>query len=415
MNTSGIKSNMPTHMFQVTSFRTFDEDIRTSPSMSHVTRSGSLESRIEIESRDDCILFYLSLQPADRLTICSGLSIAFAVMNQYSADHYTKQLQSYTCGLFGNQVYGCRMEKAELLQQSGLCMDDTVTFVATFKLPVCGLIVPVFGQPSDLSRADDQTLAENADLFLQHEDADIMFQIGRNNNDLVPGHRAIVRRRCPAFRPIIGCDKTRDRIVIDDVALTVFLTVLRFVYCNEIVIDRNFVFETLAAADKFSLPDLSFAVACLMQQESRILPIVLNYDTSVTENRFADLCSHMIQQDISSFLTNDLMLLTQASVTAVVSDASLGFREEELWRGCMEWAEEECEKRSLERTAANLRSLVKPFLFHFRFPLMDLVQFTAGPADSGILTLQEVVDVYKYHATQQPSQFFTSERRTAGA
>lgn len=406
---------MPTHMFQVTSFKAFTDDIRTSPSMSHVTRSGSLESRIDIESRDNSIFFYLSLQPVDRQSICSSVTITFSVMNQYSADHYTKQLDSYTCGLFGNQVYDCQMDREKLLEESGLCIDDTVTFVATFKLPVCGLIVPVFGEPSDL-RTVSQMAAENADLFLQLEDADISFQIGRNNNDTIPAHRAIVKRRCPAFKNILA-ESMKDPVVIDDVALTVFLSVLRFLYCNEIVIERNFVFETLAAAQKFSLPDLTFAVACLMQQEPRILPVVLNYATSAEENRFALLCSHMIGQDVKSFLVDKFMLLTQASVTAVVADQSLAFNEYDLWQRCKEWAEQEQEKRSGKAAVdpKDLRSLMKPFLYHFRMTAMDLTQFTSGPADSGILTLEEVVDVYRYFANLEPPKFFQSEKRAAPA
>lgn len=58
------------------------------------------------------------------------------------------------------------------------------------------------------------------------------------------------------------------------------------------------------------------------------------------------------------------------------------------------WSEAECERAALSVTGTNQRKLLGPALSLIRFPLMTVEEFAQGPAQSGILTDREVVQLF---------------------
>ena len=402
---------MAEHLFQVNGFNNFQNGnaMRQSPVLIHNSLSGSFTSKIEVTNSEDLTSVYLCLRSSRERSICTDIPITFSVINQYSNDHYTSKPLSYMCGLFGNQVFGCQFLTSRILTESGLCIDDVITILVHFSLQANSIIVPAFGDPSAVATINHQTASCNAKQFMDQEFAETKFQVGRNNSQLFYGHRVIIAPACPVLKQMMISSK--DHVVIEDVAMTVFLTIMRYIYCHEIMIDKGFVYETLAAADKFEMPDITFAVAALI--DLSILPVVCNYTTASESNRFGSLCSLMIRQNVDAFLTPErFMQLTQASVAMIVADHELACDEILLWDICMDWARQECENRlGKAATAKDIRLAMKPFFSDFRFRFMSLEDFTRGPADSGILKLVEVVDVYKFFASATPLTFFTNEKR----
>ena len=53
------------------------------------------------------------------------------------------------------------------------------------------------------------------------------------------------------------------------------------------------------------------------------------------------------------------------------------------------------------------------FLREFRFTQMPLVEFIKGPADSGLLTLAEVVQVCKFFSSGSPPILFDRPHRAS--
>ena len=60
------------------------------------------------------------------------------------------------------------------------------------------------------------------------------------------------------------------------------------------------------------------------------------------------------------------------------------------------WSEAECVRQELENTKENKRKVLGEALNLVRFPLMNIEEFAQGPAQSGILTDREVVDLFLY-------------------
>lgn len=58
------------------------------------------------------------------------------------------------------------------------------------------------------------------------------------------------------------------------------------------------------------------------------------------------------------------------------------------------WSEAECVRQQLSVTPENQRLILGDALSLVRFPLMSKEEFTAGPAQSGLLNYSEVVWIY---------------------
>lgn len=76
------------------------------------------------------------------------------------------------------------------------------------------------------------------------------------------------------------------------------------------------------------------------------------------------------------------------------------------------WANAECQRNDLEVTPENQRKVLGKSFFLIRIPAMRLEDFANGPAQSGLLTLQETTDVFlNYTAKIKPTLPFVSKAR----
>lgn len=79
---------------------------------------------------------------------------------------------------------------------------------------------------------------------------------------------------------------------------------------------------------------------------------------------------------------------------------------------CFRWSEAECNRQEKALTPENKRSILGSSLNLIRFPLMSVEEFASGPAQSGILTDQEVVSLFLYfHVNPKPALNFCDTPR----
>lgn len=79
----------------------------------------------------------------------------------------------------------------------------------------------------------------------------------------------------------------------------------------------------------------------------------------------------------------------------------------------MKWARKECERKDLEFNSKNERSVLRDAIYLIRVPSMSLDEFANGPAQCGIFTLDETVDIFlHFTASEKPCLAFTRQPRT---
>lgn len=390
-------------------------------------------------------------------------------------------LQDATCTDWRATIAGGQVYRHQMILSHELDASCTVTFQVDYQL--LAVLKPVYGDALAIIDDANRSLPPasvvfppRTSRFLQDKRlSDVTFIVDRHQHEFL-GNRTIISLRSQRLQdmlfPITGvvpAAKPRKEsrngtetttaaaaeapvnppvIHLPDVSWPAFLTLMRFLYREELVIDRRFIPETLAAAERFDVKEIIFAIACLM--DVNVLPDVLNY--AMTEERVDRLrdvwyiCLHDHVQDHlhlsperSFLLPERFNRLTDLSIRQVVRDERLQVPHEILWKLCLEWAGSQLTEKdgrdvdggsddggdggdrpspapvlhSLAH-ARRLRQLMRPFLFDLRYWELGFKSFTEGPASSGVLSLREAMSVYKILVFNEDTHLFQEDDRRHG-
>ena len=100
------------------------------------------------------------------------------------------------------------------------------------------------------------------------------------------------------------------------------------------------------------------------------------------------------------------------TLETILRRETLNSREITIFNALLRWAEMECRRRDLRRTSESQRSVIGDCLFLIRMSSMTLEEFADGPAQSGILTLNETTDLFLYFTAQnKPELKFSNKAR----
>lgn len=99
--------------------------------------------------------------------------------------------------------------------------------------------------------------------------------------------------------------------------------------------------------------------------------------------------------------------------TVVASD-QLRTNEINIFRACVAWAEAECGRQRLDLTFENKRKVLSDVIPLIRFPLISSVDVAEEVVDSGVLSAEELVQLFSYLCAQpgkQPNIAFSCKPR----
>lgn len=100
------------------------------------------------------------------------------------------------------------------------------------------------------------------------------------------------------------------------------------------------------------------------------------------------------------------------TLASVLSRETLNCKETVLFEGALAWAGAECLRRDMEPTPSSKRQVLGEVLHLVRLPTMDLDEFANGPAQSGILTQNETIDIFlHFTALNKPQLAFPTKPR----
>ncbi|KAG8145077.1 putative BTB-POZ domain-containing protein [Naja naja] len=178
----------------------------------------------------------------------------------------------------------------------------------------------------------------------------------------------------------------------------------RFLYSDEVQIGPETVMTTLYTAKKYAVPALEAHCVEFLTKHLRAdnAFMLLTQARLFDEPQLASLCLDTIDKStmdaISAEGFTDIDIDT---LCAVLERDTLSIRESRLFGAVVRWAEAECQRQQLPVTSANKQKVLGKALSLIRFPLMTIEEFAAGPAQSGILSDREVVNLF-LHFTVNP-------------
>ena len=211
------------------------------------------------------------------------------------------------------------------------------------------------------------------------------------------GNRTILSLASPVFQTMLetSLPKAHDVIMMPTSEWMPFMTIMRFIYCDEVVIHPDHVVATLKAAEQYQIPEISFAVAALLDDDN-IIDIV-NYTHGTEAKRLAAPCVEYVRTNVTKLMTKGKFeSLSPAAVKSIVSDSKLAADPLDLWDFCIAWSVAENRRRGIKTpTREDHRTVMADLIQDFKFEDMDADDLWEGPAN--ILTTDEIKEIKREH------------------
>ncbi|XP_053204827.1 BTB/POZ domain-containing protein 1-like [Panonychus citri] len=258
-----------------------------------------------------------------------------------------------------------------------------------------------------------------ASLFNCETLADVHFIVGHDNPpNRIPAHKFVLSIGSPVFDVMFNGQLTSEEdIEIPDITdIAAFMSLLRFLYTDEVVIGPETVMTTLYAAKKYAVPILENS--CVEFLKQNLSPdnafMLLMQSRLFDENALAQMCLDTIDKSAEEALEAEGFVdIDHATLISVLERNTLRIKEINLFKSVIKWAKAECTRQNLPANLENQRKVLGKALYAIRFPLMTIEEFASDVVESGILTDRECVNLFLHFVRNpKPTIEFPEEPRS---
>ncbi|KAL3081606.1 hypothetical protein niasHT_034264 [Heterodera trifolii] len=232
--------------------------------------------------------------------------------------------------------------------------------------------------------------------------ADVKFRIEEGEETkLLPAHKAIISVASDPLEALIRFEASNQSIEIKNISIPVFNLLLQFIYADDFsVLNGQNWAEVMKAAKMYEISGL--VEACLTFPISQLPNIFEAVDLArlLDLEEFANRCLDYIDTNVETLLrTNGFLQIDQQFLCELFVRENLQINGEiSLWNAALRWADAQCRQNSTECSGENLRAVLGAAVNKIRLPLISKEIFTEDIASSGVLTSEEVISIYQFHA-----------------
>ncbi|XP_017468195.1 PREDICTED: BTB/POZ domain-containing protein 6-B-like isoform X2 [Rhagoletis zephyria] len=264
-------------------------------------------------------------------------------------------------------------------------------------------------------------LERNAAMFNNELMSDVKFVVGGEFDcvQTIPAHKYILATGSSVFYAMFygGLAENKQEIKVPDVEPSAFLTLLRYLYCDEIQLEPDNILATLYAAKKYIVPHL--ARACVNYLEVKLTAknacLLLSQSRLFEEPELMQRCWEVIDaQAEMAIKSEDFVDIDLKTFESILSRETLNCKEIHLFEAALNWALNACQKMGIDVTPQNKRNMLGQALHLIRIPTMTLEEFANGVAQTGILTSQETIDIFLHFTAQSKPHLSFPTRARAG-
>ncbi|XP_066582574.1 BTB/POZ domain-containing protein 3 isoform X2 [Prorops nasuta] len=257
-------------------------------------------------------------------------------------------------------------------------------------------------------------------MFNNHLMADIIFIVGSpGHTQTIPAHKYVLATGSSVFYAMFygGLAENNRDIEVPDVEPAAFLALLRYMYCDEVLLEADTVLATLYVAKKYIVPHL--ARACVSYLETSLTAknacLLLSQSRLFEEPDLMQRCWEVIDAQAEMALRSEGFVdIDFNTLESVISRETLNCKEIHVWDATLRWASAECMRQDIEMKPTNQRKLLGKALYLIRLSAMSLEEFANSAAQSGILTQQETIDAFLYFTASNKPQFSFPTRPRQG-
>ena len=242
---------------------------------------------------------------------------------------------------------------------------------------------------------------------------------GNDKKEVIAAHKFLLSIGSPVFEAMFFGElaETRDSIELPDCEYESVFELFRYMYSDEVNLSGNNVMEVLYLAKKYMVPSL--AVKCTEYLQDNldpsnvfsILPSAQRYEEKI----LVDQCWKVIDEQTEAAVKSDgFATIERTLLEVVVKRDTVNIPEVELFKGVVEWANKQSEKRGIAADGQEIRRILgEKIVKAIRFPVMEQEEFASVVLDSELLTFAEVSNVIKCMNSVQcsPVVFPVTRRR----
>ncbi|VDI31961.1 speckle-type POZ protein [Mytilus galloprovincialis] len=270
-------------------------------------------------------------------------------------------------------------------------------------------------QNKDLSEwMENKTLPECMMYMLKNEIlCDVTFLVGEDCKP-IKAHRYMLCSRSPVFHTMFqGSMPETNTINVPDIDRNTFDLVLKYIYSDEIEITKENVRDILYAAEKYILSRVKQKCSDLLKTTARSSDAVVALSTAtqfhleVLQRESLQFIESNTSACLASVHANNL---SKECVEIIIQSDYLSSTETDICKFFLAWTDKCIEAAHLERNPENIRSVVGNLLYLIRFPLVEKKYFSQCVSHTGILTLPEIVNVFRSHYGEKSDLFVEKTR-----
>lgn len=220
-------------------------------------------------------------------------------------------------------------------------------------------------QPDNHNWQSQQPTVKDRIVFLYNNEvlSDVHFILGKGTGEQlkIPAHKFVLSIGSVVFDAMFNggfaAEPCHD-IEIPDIEPASFLSLLRFLYTDEVSIGPDTVMSTLYAAKKYTVPTLE--QKCVDFLKSNLGPdnafTLLSQARLFDEPQLAEMCLACIDKStLDSFNAEGFTDIDVETLKSVLQRDSLGARESELFNAVIKWADHECRRKDIASSSSNKR------------------------------------------------------------
>lgn len=232
--------------------------------------------------------------------------------------------------------------------------------------------------------------------------SDVTFVVGMpGRSQRIPAHKYVLATGSSVFYAMFYGEFAESVVEVPDVEPVVFLSMLKYLYSDEIILEEESVLPMLYISKKYMLPFLTGA--CVNFLHSSLTPanvcLLLSQSRLFEEPSLIEHCWDVIEaQTEQAFRSETVCDVDKDTLTSILGRDTLTCREIDVYSAAVAWASAECKRRDLDPTPENRRSVLGDAFHLLRIPTMTLTEYATGPAQSGLLTKDETIAIF-FHIT----------------
>lgn len=208
--------------------------------------------------------------------------------------------------------------------------------------------------------------------------------------------------------------ESKTKIELPDCDSESFLEFLRFLYCDEVQLTGSCVLQVSYLAKKYMVPELE--VACTNFLTEHLSPEnvfdILPHAKKFEDKELVGRCWEVVDASAEEALKSETFFsVTKELLQEIVERDCLSVHEITLFEAVDRWAGEECHRQEIEPSKDNKKKVTgEGVVNNIRFPLMTQEEFAQKVPSSGLLSKDEIIELFMWFSSVSVSSLKFSKR-----